>query len=191
MADPALLNSAPPAVTSSQGVTAAERYLAKLCKRSFLSMWSYTGVFRDQKAAAGGKGDGKELCDLLVVFENHIIIFSDKDCRFDDAGDLQVAWARWFKKAIQNSARQVWGAERWIRQFPNRLFLDRRCTVPFPISLPDPGKTIVHRIVVAHDASRACRERSLASYWCSSVPREASATRNDGTTGFPPAPVGC
>jgi hypothetical protein len=159
MADPAPLNSVAPAVTSSEGVTAAERYLAKLCKRSFLSMWSYPGVFRDQKAAAGGKGDGKELCDLLVVFENHIIIFSDKDCRFDDAGDLQVAWARWFKKAIQNSAKQVWGAERWIRQFPKRLFLDRRCTIPFPISLPDLAQMVVHRIVVAHDASRACRDK--------------------------------
>jgi len=159
MADPAPLNSVAPAVTSSKGVTAAERYLGKLCRRSFLSMWSYPGVFRDQKAAAGGRGDGKELCDLLVVFENHIIIFSDKDCRFDDAGDLQVAWARWFKKAIQNSAKQVWGAERWIRQFPNRLFLDRRCTIPFPINLPDPATVIVHRIVVAHDASRACREK--------------------------------
>jgi hypothetical protein len=159
MVDPAPLNSVAPTVMSSEGVTAAERYLARLCKRSFLSMWSYPGVFRDQKAAAGGKGDGKELCDLLVVFENHIIIFSDKDCRFDDACDLQVAWGRWFKKAIQNSAKQVWGAERWIREFPNRLFLDRRCAIPFPINLPDPAKATVHRIVVAHDASRACREK--------------------------------
>jgi len=159
MADSAPLNSVAPAITRSEGVTAAEKYLAKLCKHSFLSMWSYPGVFRDQKAAAGGKGDGKELCDLLVVFENHVIIFSDKDCRFDDTGDLQVAWARWFKKAIQNSAKQVWGAERWIRQFPNRFFLDRRCTIPFPINLPNPAKMIVHRIVVAHDASRACKQQ--------------------------------
>jgi hypothetical protein len=159
MVDPIPINVAPPAATTSEGVTASERYLAKLCKRSFLSLWSYPGIFRDQKAAAGGKGDGKELCDLLVVFENHVIIFSDKNCRFNDAGDLQVAWARWFKKAIQNSAKQVWGAERWIQQFPDRLFLDRRCSIPFPISVPLPSKRIVHRIVVAHDASRACREK--------------------------------
>lgn len=31
-------------------------------------------------------GDGKELCDLLVVFENHVIIFSDKDISFKDSG---------------------------------------------------------------------------------------------------------
>jgi hypothetical protein len=54
-------------------------------------MWSYLGVFRDQKAAAGGRRDVKERPDLLVVFENHGIIFTDKGCQFDDADDLQVA----------------------------------------------------------------------------------------------------
>jgi hypothetical protein len=146
-----------PVVLPADGVTKSERYLAKLCKRSFLSMWSYPGVFRDQ-GRPGGKGDGKELCDLLVIFENHIIIFSDKDCRFGD-GDLQIEWARWFKRAVQNSAKQVWGAERWIREFPSRLFIDRQCTIPFPINLPDPDKAIFHRVVVAHDASRACKEK--------------------------------
>jgi len=52
----------------------------------------------------------------------------------------------------------VWGAERWIKQHPDRLFLDRGCTQPFPINLPDPSKARFHRIVVAHDASRRCRE---------------------------------
>src|SRR5205807_9907368 len=144
------------AVIAAEGVTRTERYLAELCKHSYLSIWRYVGVFRDQGRPAG-KGDGKEVCDLLVVFENHILIFSDKDCRFGDGGDLKIEWARWFKKAVQNSAKQVWGAERWIRQFPNRLFLDRQCTIPFPINLPDPSKATFHRIVVAHDASRACR----------------------------------
>jgi len=142
-----------PAVIPSEGVTKAERYLAKLCKRSFLSLWSYPGIYRDQGWPR------KEVCDLLVVFENHIIIFSDKDCRFSDATDLQLAWSRWFKKAVQKSAKQVWGAERWIKQFPNRLFLDRQCSIPFPINLPDPAKATFHRIVVAHDASRACQQR--------------------------------
>jgi hypothetical protein len=57
----------PAPVQPAEGVTDAERYLAKLCRRSFLSLWSYPGVFRDQ-------GGGKEVCDLLVVFDNHIII---------------------------------------------------------------------------------------------------------------------
>ena len=158
MGDQVPPSAAGPVVIPSEGVTKAERYLAKLCKHSFLSLWSYPGVFRDQ-GRPGGKGDGKEVCDLLVVFENHIIIFSDKDCHFNDAENLQVAWGRWFKRAVQKSAEQVWGAERWIRQFPNRLFLDRQCAIPFPIDLPDPTKATFHRIVVAHDASRACKAK--------------------------------
>jgi hypothetical protein len=149
-------DSQPATVQPAEGVTDAERYLAKLCKRSFLSLWSYSGVFRDQ-GRVDGKGDGKEVCDLLVVFDNHIIIFSDKDCEFQNYTDLRMAWARWFKKAVLASAKQVWGAERWIRDFPTRLFLDRKCTKSFPINLPKPDEAIFHRIVVAHDASRACR----------------------------------
>jgi hypothetical protein len=136
------------------GVTTSERYLKRLCDHSFLSLWSYPGIYRDQ---GGGKaGNGKEVCDLLVVFENHIIIFSDKDCEFPNTGNLEVDWSRWFRRAIHKSAKQVWGAERWIKSYPGRLFLDRACTTPFPIDLPDPATAIFHRIVVAHGVSRRC-----------------------------------
>jgi hypothetical protein len=80
------------AVRRSEGVTPSERYLKRLCDRSFLSLWSYPGVFRDQ-GRTNGKGDGKEVCDLLVVFENHVIIFSDKYIQFDNAADVGVGWA--------------------------------------------------------------------------------------------------
>jgi SEC-C motif len=149
-------DAAPETVARSEGTTPSEHYLKKLCDRSFLSLWSYPGVFRDQ-GRTNGKGDGKEVADLLVVFENHIIIFSDKHIRFATTDKIESGWARWFKKAVLKSAQQVWGAERWIRQFPNRLFLDRHCKTPFPIEVPDPAKATFHRIVVAHDASRVCR----------------------------------
>jgi hypothetical protein len=145
-----------PKMKRSVGVTESERYLKELCDHSFLSLWSYPGVFRDQ-GRVDGKGDGKEVCDLLVVFEEHIIIFSDKHCHFADSGDLEFDWSRWYKKAVLKSAEQIWGAERWIRDFPARLFLDRQCKVPFPISLPDSDKAKFHRIVVSHDAARRCR----------------------------------
>jgi hypothetical protein len=147
----------PPLINPAVGVTASERYLGELCKRSFLSLWSYPGIYRDQGRLAS-KGDGKEVCDLLVVFENHIIIFSDKHCQFPNSGDLQKDWGRWYRRAIRDSAKQVWGAERWIKHFPDCLFLDRECKVRFPIPLPDPSRAIFHRIVVAHDASRRFRE---------------------------------
>ena len=87
------------------------------------------------KAFTSG-GEGAELCDLLVVFENHILIFSDKDCDFPPGHDRDVAWSRWFKKAILKSAQQVGGAERWIRSFPERVYLDRKCRTRIPLPLP-------------------------------------------------------
>jgi hypothetical protein len=137
------------------GVTPTERYLKRLCDRTFLSLWSYSGIYRDQGNARGGHG--KEVCDTLVVFQNHVIIFSDKDCAFPNTGDLQVDWSRWFRRAVLKSAEQIYGAERWIRDFPDRLFLDPSCTQPFPYPLPDPGEAKFHRVVVAHNASDRCR----------------------------------
>ena len=99
------------------------------------------------------RGEGAEVCDLLVVFENHVIVFSDKDCEFPVAADPELAWRRWYKRAILKSAQQVWGAERWIRSNPTRLFLDRSCRRPFPIDITDQNELKVHRIVVAHDTT--------------------------------------
>lgn len=133
------------------GVTPTERFLNRLARRSFLSLWSYPGVYRDQGKEQTGLG--KEIADLLVVFDDHILIFSDKDIEFRRDVDLDVAWPRWYRKAILKSAEQVWGAERWIRDHPDRLFLDHACTQPFPLRLPDPTRAKFHRIVVAHDTS--------------------------------------
>jgi len=144
-------------VRKAEGVTVAEKYLARLCEKNFLSLWSYPGVYRDQ-GKRGNAGDGKEICDLLVVFDRHIIIFSDKHCDLQDSGDVQRDWQRWFKRAIQKSAEQAWGAERWIRQQPNRIFLDRECKHPLPIDLPPIGQEIFHLVVVAHGVSPRIRK---------------------------------
>lgn len=138
-------------IEKSEGVTDTEKYLARLCQRNFLSLWSYPGVFRDQ--GKKGNGDGKEICDLLVVFDKHILIFSDKHCHVQDSGNVQLDWQRWFRKAIQKSAEQAWGAERWIRQQPNRVFLDRECKHALPIDLSLDQETIFHLVVVSHGIS--------------------------------------
>lgn len=145
------------AIQRADGVTPAERKLKLLCDRSFLSLWSYSGIYRNQGDTIHG-GDGKEVCDLVVVFQDHIIIFSDKDCAFPNTGDINTDWARWFKRAVLKAAEQIWGAERWIKSHPNRLFLDRSCKQPFPIDLPNPNNAKFHRIVVAHDKTWRCRQ---------------------------------
>ena len=138
-------------VRHQRGVTKAERYLNKLCKRTFLSLWSYPGIYRNQ-------GQGKEICDLIVVFDEHILIFSDKDCEFPSTGNLELDWRRWYRRAVEKSAKQIWGAERWIKSHPDRIFLDRSCTQKFPLALPNPKIAKYHRIVVAHGASDRCKK---------------------------------
>ena len=79
----------------ADGVTQSERYLGNLCDGTFLSMWSYPGIYRDQRNGQQQRGDGKEICDLMVVFENHVLLFSDKDCAFPNTGSLDLDWSRW------------------------------------------------------------------------------------------------
>lgn len=144
-----------PPVIKAEGTTPSERYLAKLAEKSFLNLWSYPNPYRDQKQS--GEGDGKELCDLLVVCDPYIIIFSEKTVAWPE-GDLDIAWARWARRAIRDGAKQTKGAERWITEHPDRIFLDRECRNRFPIDIPLPEDRIVHRVVVTNGALEACKE---------------------------------
>lgn len=140
---------------SPKGVTPTERFLFRLCQSSFLHLWSYANVFRDQ--GKNGAGDGKELCDVLVVFGDAIILFSDKRSEFPKSGDEQLDWNRWCRRSIIRSQRQLSGAERWIRRFPNRIFEDRRCTQPLQITLPPPERMRIYKVVVALGAAERCQ----------------------------------
>jgi len=142
-------------IHKAQGITPSEKYLNNLCEKSFLSLWSYPGIFRDQKVR--GNGDGKELCDMVVVFDEHILIFSDKHCLFPTSKNLELDWKRWYKRAILKSAEQAWGAERWLREYPDRIFLDRACTERFPLSIPPSESSKYHLIVVANGCEDRCK----------------------------------
>ncbi len=136
------------------GTTDSERILSRLAKRTFLSMWSYVNVFRDA-GQKNGRGAGTELCDLLVVFGDHIVMFSDKHCQFNESIDVGVAWRRWYSSAIEKSCRQLEGAEKFVKHHPRRLYLDPLCTVPFPISLPQPERAIFHLVAVTRGGHKA------------------------------------
>lgn len=144
-------------VPATPGVTRSERYLAQLARRSFLSLWSYTNLFTDE-GRSKDKGDGKELCDLMVVFDNDVLLFSDKHCTFPQHANINVAWSRWYKRAIQKSIGQLVGAESWIRRFPNRIFLDSRCSSHFPLPIPDIKDARFYRFAVTRGAYTKCRD---------------------------------
>lgn len=141
--------------TEASGFTPTEKHLAELCRGTFLKMWTYPNPFRDQ--GQGSTGDGKELCDVMVVFGNHVLLFSDKSIAFNEEVELKVAWKRWYRKAVADSAKQLQGAERWIRSHPDRLYRDRQCKDRFHVPMPDLSELKVHKIVVANGASEASK----------------------------------
>jgi hypothetical protein len=155
--DPRKVHDGParPAIIRGEGVTNSERYLGRLAERSFLNLWCYPNVFIDKKS--GGKGDGKELCDLLVVCGDYVLIFSDKTVGWPAGDDVHLAWSRWYRRAIQKSVDQIRGAQRWLSEHPDRLFIDRACAQQLPLSLPPPERMKVHGIVVANGAAMACQ----------------------------------
>lgn len=142
---------------SADGTTPSERALASLARKAFLTLWSYPNVFTDE-GRANGKGDGKELCDFLVVFGNDVLLFSDKDCAYQSNADVAIGWSRWYRSAIDKSARQLAGAEKFIKAHPRRVFLDKACQSPLPIELPDVSVARYYLIAVTRGAHFPARQ---------------------------------
>jgi len=139
------------------GVTSSEKYLIQLATRSFLSLWSYPNLYTDE-GRKNDKGDGKELCDLVIIFGDHVLLFSDKHCEYQNNIDIKIAWPRWYRKTILKSARQLIGAESWIKRFSNRIFIDHKCTQNLPLPLPPSNSIKFHRFAVSRGAYAQCRE---------------------------------
>lgn len=141
---------------SSEGVNASERILTALCRKTFLRLWSQTNVFTDE-GFKGGKGSTQELCDALVIFGNDIIIFSDKHINYQVDREVGVAWPRWYKRAVLDSCKQLHGALGWLKRFPERAFLDARCTRKLAVTIPPAPR--FHLVAV----TRGSREPVLKS----------------------------
>lgn len=137
--------------------TPTELALERICRGSFLRMWSHRSPYRDQCDNKHAK-QGKELCDLLAVFENDLFIFQEKTCAWPAKGDIPLRWSRWHRRAIEEAASQLSGAERWLREHSDRVFADPACSLRLPVALPLASDQRVHRIVVASGAANACRE---------------------------------
>ena len=92
---------------------------------------------------------------VLVVFEDNVLLFSDKHCSFRGDKPSDVAWRRWYTAAVLDSAGQLYGAERWLTNFPDRVFVDRACNHKLPISFP--SIPTFHRILTCRGASQISR----------------------------------
>jgi hypothetical protein len=132
----------PSLYTSAVGFSKSERYLAELAQGTFLSLWSHPNLFRSRS---------KELADLIVIFGDEIIVFSDKSCEYKEG---EHGWTRWYRRAVLDSAKQLHRAAGWLRKHPNEIYMDAKCERRFPLHIP--RKPSLHLVAVAtgaHDAA--------------------------------------
>lgn len=164
------------------GFTDEEVFLNNLGANSFLRFWSWPNLFRDQ-GDSNKNGDGKEICDLSVVFGNDIILFSDKKIVFNTAKELDVAWLRWSRKAIGESVKQVKGARRWFEEYPDRIFVDQKCTQKIPVKIPAKKDIRFHNVVVCHgiEGVLASFNREKSFIFDNSIKGSSHWTRNKTT----------
>jgi hypothetical protein len=137
-------------IVRSEGENETEKILSQICDNTFLRLWVYPNPYKK-------KAD--ELCDVLVLFENHIFIFSVKDITFNTDKEIKVAWNRWKRRAIDASIKQLERAESWIKRYPDQIFLDPQCKKKLPINI-NLEDCKFHRIIVAHGAEEACKNFS-------------------------------
>lgn len=132
-----------------EGLTVTEKILSRLSKKTFLNLWSYSNPYFKK---------GKELCDLIVICDNNIILFSDKEVAFSINDNLDISWNRWYKTAIKKSVNQLKGAERRLFLNSSNIYLDSSCTKLLPIKILDFNEIKIHLVVVANGIELACKK---------------------------------
>lgn len=131
--------------TSTVGFSKSERYLGEIAQRTFLSFWSHPNLYRSR---------AKELSDLLIVFGEDIIVFSDKSCEFKEG---EHGWSRWYRRAILDSAHQLHRAAGWLRKHPTEIYMDAKCERRFPLHVPSTPS--IHLVAVATGAREAAKSQ--------------------------------
>jgi hypothetical protein len=96
------------------------------------------------------KPQGKEMCDVLVVCEPDVIIFSVKQIRLTNSGDPEIDAERWKRRAVDESCKQIYGAERTLKQ---STFVVRNDS-SVGLDLPKAAEIRIHRVAVALGAKR-------------------------------------
>jgi hypothetical protein len=102
----------------------AELLAYRLCRKSFLSLWSYMNPRQ--------KPSGKELCDVIVVCQPDILIVSVKHASLPKNGTAETNVARWKRRAIDASVAQRYGAERILKKLTHIVRNDSSLGVALP-----------------------------------------------------------
>jgi len=87
-------------------MTKSEKWAYNLCRDSFFSLFSFVNPI--------GKKE-KELCDVIVICGKDIVLISVKEININLTGNYDVDYNRWNKRAIEDSIKQLNGAERFLK----------------------------------------------------------------------------
>jgi hypothetical protein len=113
----------------------SEEFVYRVCHHSFLSLWSYPNPLHPNRR--------RELCDVLVVCDPHVVLFSVKAAAFQPIENDEVAQARWLRKVVDGSVDQLYGAERALPRLQRVILSDGTEGVPLP------EQATVHRVAVS------------------------------------------
>jgi hypothetical protein len=119
--------------------TPTEAFVHSVCKQSFLSLWSY--------ASPQGRTAGNELCDILVVCEPDVIIFSVKEIKPKAKAPDEVRFQRWVRGAVDDSVKQIYGSERFIQSDRHSHVVREDGSIG--LAYPPADRRRVHRVAVA------------------------------------------
>jgi len=125
--------------------TPSEKFAIKITERSFLRLWSFLSPRRSDK---------KEVCDVLVVTENYILIISVKEKALSNKLSPEVAEERWTREAIKQSISQVFGAEKYIKSGKLVTTNDLKHTIHIP------NNAAIFRIALAMGDNGLCARRT-------------------------------
>jgi len=87
-----------------------EEFVNEIAFNSFIEHWCYPSP-KDEY------GDKKEICDLLILFGDNLIIVSVKNYEFKDF------YSRYFKHTIEKAVKQIYGAERKLLNDNNEIYI--------------------------------------------------------------------
>jgi hypothetical protein len=119
----------------------SEQFVHSLARSAFMALWTYPNPI--------GKDGSKELCDVLVVCQPNVVIFSVKEIELRTDGDQEVQVERWKRRAIEESADQISGAERRLAVVDDVTSFDGSKGV----SLGALEQRVVRRVAVAIGSS--------------------------------------
>ena len=87
-----------------------EEFVNEIAFNSFLDFWCYPSP-KDEL------GDKKEICDLLIIFSDNLIVISVKNYEFKDF------YSRYFRQTIDKAVKQIYGAERKLFNSDREIYI--------------------------------------------------------------------